>query len=165
MTKRGFSLIELVMVMVIIGALVMTAGPQLSNMPTGKAQFAVRQMQSDVRYAQLLAMETETRTRVVFSASTDSYQMERESSPGTWVSVTNPSTKSAYTVTFNSGDYSAVDITTVSLGGASTVIFNSYGAPFNASSAALTDSSYVELNSKYQLRFRSDTGKVDIVTL
>lgn len=165
MPNRAFTLIELVIAMVVIGLVVVIAGPQMNNLPKSKAQFAVRKMQSDVRYAQLLAMETSARTRVSFNTSTDIYQLERESSPGTWVSVTNPATKSAYNVTLNTGDYAGVDITAASLDGNSTVIFNSYGAPFNAAETSLSDASYAELNAKYQLRFRAETGKADIVTL
>lgn len=165
MANRGFTLIELIIVIILIGFIAVMVGPQLTNVPQTKAQYAVRKLQSDVRYAQLLAMETSARTRVVFDTSSDVYQLERESSPGTWTSVTNPSTKSAYTVTFNSGDYAGVDITGAVFNSGSTVIFNTYGAPLDSSGAVLVEPSQVELNSKYQLRFRAETGKVDIVTL
>lgn len=161
----GFTLVELLIVIVAFGILAVVAAPQLSNLPVTKAQFAVHQMQSDVRYAQLLAIQTQKRTRVVFNGGGNSYELQIETSPSSWVAVANPSTKANYDVLFNSGAYQGVAITTTSLNSGSSVIFDSYGAPFNASEASLSEPAFVELNSKYQLRFRAETGKVDIVTL
>ena len=165
MSKRGFTLIELIVVIVLLGFITIKARPQLDNLPQTRAYFAIRKVQSDVRYAQLLAMETNARTRVVFDAAADSYQLDRETSPSVWTGVSNPSTKGTYSVTLNSGDYSGVDITGAAINATSTVIFNVNGAPFDGSGNALTEPSQIELNSKYQLRFRVETGKVDIVTL
>lgn len=153
------------MVMLVISIAGVMVAPQLTNIAVSKAQFAIDQVLSDVRYAQMLAIETQLRTRVVFNAGTDSYAVQIETSPATWVAATSPFTKGSFTVTLNAEDYSGVDITTVSLNSASTVIFNSYGAPFNAAEIALTEPAFVELNSKYQMHFRAETGKTDLVVL
>ena len=163
--QKGFTLIELIMVMVMIGILVVVASTRLQNLPNTRAQFAMRKMQSDVRYAQILAMESQKRTRVVFSTGSDTYDLQYETTPSNWSAITHPATKSNFSVQLNTGDFSGVDITQASLNSGSSVTFDSYGAPFNSSDTALTEPAYVELNAAYQLRFRAETGKVDIVTL
>lgn len=162
---KGFSLIEWIMVMVLLSIVAVSASPRLANLPTTRAQFAIRKMQSDVRYAQLLAMESQRRTRILFDVAKDQYQLEIETSAAVWVPVLHPSTQTNFTVTLNAGDFAGVDVTSVTLDGNSEVIFDAYGAPYNAAGSPLTEPAYVELNSKYQLHFREQTGKVDIVTL
>ena len=157
-------MIELITVMIIIGIVASVSVPKLQNLPNTRAQFAIRKLRSDVRYAQLLAMESQARTRVVFDTAADTYELQRESAPNTWVAVTDPASKGNYSVTFNAGDYAGVDITSAVFNAASTVIFNTFGAPFDGSGNVLVEPSQVVLNSgAYQLRFRAQTGKVDIV--
>ena len=163
--SSGFTLIELIMVMAIAGILWVTASPRLDDLPETRARYAIRRVQSDVRYAQLLAMESQSRTRVVFDTGTETYNLQIETSPGTWAAMTNPATKENYTVTFNTGDFTGVDVTKADFNGNTTVIFDSLGIPFDGSGQPLVEPAEVELNALYQLRFRAPTGKVDIVTL
>lgn len=164
---KGLTVIELVMVLVVISILLVLAAPGLENLPLTRAQFAAYKMRSDVRYAQLLALASQLRTRVVFNASANSYALEQENSPGSWGAVRDPASQGSYAVTLNTGDYEGVDITAASINGTDTVIFDpaAVGAPYDGTGTALAEPSQVELNAAYQLRFRAATGKVDIVTL
>ncbi|MCM8775117.1 MAG: prepilin-type N-terminal cleavage/methylation domain-containing protein [Candidatus Omnitrophica bacterium] len=166
-TRTGFTLIELVIVIAFLVSLGVLAYPQFTDIPVAKAQYAIHKIQSDVRYAQLAAMETTGRTRINFNTTTDAYELERESTPGNWVALVHPATRLDYDVTFagTGSEYSGVDITAAIFGSGSTVIFNTYGAPYDGAGNSLAEPAYVELNSKYRLQFRADTGKVDIVTL
>ena len=163
MKNRGFTFLEIITLLAILSIITIFASPRLFSPPAVRAYYAVRKMGSDVRYAQLLAIERQARTRVVFNAATDVYQVERETTPNTWVLATHPSTRTNYVVNFNVKDYTGVDVTTVSLNGGSSVIFDSYGRPFRSTGAALTEPAYVDLNGgAYRLNFRAETGKVDI---
>ena len=164
-SKRGFTVIELIMVIVVITLVAFVASPLVENLPNTRAYYAVHKMRSDLRYAQELAIVSQARTRVVFDASIDRYQIERETSPNLWVAATDPATKGNYQVDFNTGDYQGVDITVANLNGTTTVIFDSYGAPFDGNGVALPEPAYVDLNSKYRLNFRSQTGKADLTIL
>lgn len=141
------------------------AVPRLENSPQTRAYHAVRQMRSDVRYAQLLAMQTQVRTRVSFDVALESYLIQRETGPGSWASVLHPSTKEDYQIDFNTGNYQGADITAAVLNAGTSVIFNDYGEPFDDGSAPLNQPAYVELNAKYRLNIRPQTGKTDIVEL
>ena len=153
------------MVMVLIGLVALISVPRLENLPNTRAQFAAYRLQSDLRYAQLLAIESQARVRSVFDTSASTYQLERETTPGVWTSVVNPATRQNFTGTLNSGDFAGVTFSQASINGTSTVIFDSLGSPFDASGNALTEPSQVDLNSKFRLRFRLATGKIDILAL
>ncbi len=160
--KKGFTLIELIVVLSVIGFVTAMAAPALQNLPNTRAVYAIRKLRSDVRYIQLLAIHSQTRTRVVFDTGADTYSLERETSPGTWAVVTNPATTASYQETFNAGDYEGVDLTAAVFNATSSVIFNTLGAPFDGGGTAITEPAYAELNVLYRLNFRADTGKVDI---
>jgi len=174
---RGFTLIELIALMVILGLMAIVAVPQIFSPPTIRAHYVVRKMQSDIRYAQLLAMQRQEpvlplsstpRIRVVFNLtnppSSNGYQLEQEVGI-TWILLTHPATRSDYVVNLNTGDYQGVSITTISLNAGNAVIFDSYGRPFIGSGSPLTEPAYVDVNGKYRLNFRAQTGKVDITNL
>ena len=183
--KLGFTIIELVMTLVLISIVAVVAIPaSLPISANTRAYYTVRQIRSDIRYAQLLAMEQAQqnsipfvpRTRVVFYTSTFNppgppwigYQLEQEVSLNTWDVLTHPATRTGYIVKLNEGNYKDVSITAIGLSGGNVVIFDSYGRPYISGVsgvAPLTESAFVDLNNKYRLNFRTQTGKVDITNL
>ena len=171
---RGFTLIELVMVMVIVGIMAVVASPIFQNFPQMRAEMAAFKLRSDIRYAQIFALQSSLTTRIVFNAVTNSYQLEHDNGVGGYIPIVNPANRDNYTVNFNTGDFQGVTLSSVQLaaptaGNPNIIIFNGAGAPFYVNLAGtavpLQEPSNVVLNAKYQMRFRSDTGKVDIVTL
>src|SRR3990170_486799 len=70
----GFTLIELVMIIVLVTLVVLTAAPRLANIVGVKASATARKLQADFAYAQNLAMTSNRRHRVVFP-STTSYEV------------------------------------------------------------------------------------------
>jgi len=159
----GFTLIELVVVISIIGVLAIVASARLENLPSTRAQYAIQKMRSDLRYSQILALASQTRTRVVFNAVTDTYRLERESSPGSWVSVVDPASRGDYMMNYGTDpDYSGVDISTTALDGNNVIIFDSVGAPFNASNSPLSEPAYIELNGTYRVNIKAQTGNLEV---
>ena len=90
---RGFSLIELITVMVIIGALSALAYPRMA---TGYYQLqiagAARKLQHDIRYAQQTALNNHLKIDVVFDAANERYRVADVAANA---NVTNPFTRSA----------------------------------------------------------------------
>lgn len=71
--RAGFSLLELVLVLSIVGALAVFALPRLASAPGVTLSAVASQVAGSVRYAQSLAMSRGQRYRVAFTAT--SYQI------------------------------------------------------------------------------------------
>ncbi len=70
----GFTLIELVMVIVLVTLVAVMAAPRLANIVGIKASATARKLQADISYTQNLTMTTNRRHRVVFPSAT-SYEV------------------------------------------------------------------------------------------
>ncbi|MCP5464158.1 MAG: prepilin-type N-terminal cleavage/methylation domain-containing protein [Deltaproteobacteria bacterium] len=57
-SQQGFSLMELILVMSLIGIMAFTAIPAITNTQSVSLDAASRKLESDIRYAQNLAMTT-----------------------------------------------------------------------------------------------------------
>ncbi len=73
-TAAGFTIIELVLVIAIIGILAVTVVPQWDTTTGLNVNFTARQMANDFRYAQALSMSTGLRYRFVVLSSS-SYEI------------------------------------------------------------------------------------------
>lgn len=70
MNNRGFTIIELVMVIIVIAIIAAVAVPQFSRYWTGiKLNNAVMKIASDIRYAQNRATTTQQRSRINFTGT------------------------------------------------------------------------------------------------
>ena len=70
--NEGFSLIELIIVIVITGIMAAIAIPKLSNNNIDLYSVA-RQVKSDIRYTQELAMSKYRKTTITFNSGSDTY--------------------------------------------------------------------------------------------
>jgi MSHA pilin protein MshC len=136
MNRRGFSFIELIMVLVLIGIIAVYAGPRLSNVTETKAGAFVDKLRADIRYAQNLAMTGNQRYRVYFNGSGGS-------APASGYSVVNnatgeiapdPAGRGNLIVTLNTGDYAGITVSTPAGG---FVEFNALGAPTAAATLTI----------------------------
>ena len=66
----GFTLIELVMIISVLAVIAVVVAPKLGNLVGVKASATARRLQSDLSYAQNLAMTSNRRHRVVFPSAT-----------------------------------------------------------------------------------------------
>lgn len=106
--KRGFTLIEIVMMLLLIAILAVAVIPRLGMFTGMQLDVAAKKMASDIRYAQSLAMTNRTAQwhRITFDAGADSYRIYNKTGE-----VKDPVTQeSAFTVRFNQGEYQGVDI-------------------------------------------------------
>jgi len=96
-TPRGFTLIEVLVVVAIMGILMLVSYPSIMNtMAVRNLDNATRQIQTYLQQAKLRAVDTKIVHRVRFYQPDGSYwvyEMERLQMDGTWVRVEGPPRK------------------------------------------------------------------------
>ncbi|MCU0651876.1 MAG: prepilin-type N-terminal cleavage/methylation domain-containing protein [Candidatus Omnitrophica bacterium] len=140
MAKRGFSLIEVIMVILIAGILAIFLASDLSSsLSTAKLSAAQFKVKSDIIYAQNLAVTQQVNHGVIFDPSLETYSVYSQTTGNI---VNNPLTGAAFTVNFNTdSDLRGVDIVSANFGAPSInrVEFDSFGTPSNGAVALPAD--------------------------
>ncbi len=158
--KRGFTLIEAVMVIAILGILAYVSAVSFTPALSYKKAAAAAKIRSDIQYAQSLAMMTRQTCGVTFSGNT--YTVFENSS--TSDPAVDPVTQQDYTVTMNSGDYAGVTIST-NFGGTSVIQFDREGTPTDGSGSALPSaesSRRVTVGGDVYVVVAQNTGRVSV---
>lgn len=145
----GFTLVELVVIMLLLGILAFTAIPRFPDKGAIDVSATAEQLANDIRYTQSLAMTSGQRNRINLAAA--SYQIT--TSAGT--PVTHPAT----------GSTAAIALGNVSLGGYSGYIaFDGKGIPYtDVAGTALSTDATITLNSAGDTRqvvVSPQTGRV-----
>jgi MSHA pilin protein MshC len=137
MDRKGFTLIELVMVLVLIGIVAIVVVPRLPNVAATKAGALVDKLRADIRYAQNLAMTRNTRSRVRFNgngtAPPSGYTVvtSTTSTCTSFIAATDPARGGALTVTLGTGDYANISV----VPGKNCLEYDSLGRPCDCSAS------------------------------
>ena len=176
MNTKAFTNIELIIILLVIGIIASVAITQMPDMEGIRIIQATYKIQSDIRFAQRLAMQLQRRTAILFSAAEDNYSIYIENTyqADDWdfnnVKAEDPLSQKDFDVQLNSGDFQGVDITTVFFNSANyALMFDRDGDPYGMQSSspftatALTDNAYVILNTdqKY-IVVKQGTGRVNV---
>ena len=150
---RGFSLLELVTVLLMVGVLAVFAVPRLFTVQSITLPAVAAQMTSNIRYAQSLSMSQGQRYRVNFTATT--YQITDMSG----IPIVQPVTAST----------AAISVSPATLGGYNPPFTNNYvafdtkGAPFVSATTALATTATITLTSgsdASSITVMPETGRV-----
>jgi prepilin-type N-terminal cleavage/methylation domain-containing protein len=146
MTQRkpqsGFTLVEILVVVVIIGIAGAIIVPQMGSRGDLKAAAAARMIMADLIYAQNRAIATQSKHYVKFdnTSTPQTYRLLTSVTP--LVDVPQPITKaSSYVMTFGadgSSGLSDISLGTVSFEGQKTIVFDELGVPSFYDSVANT---------------------------
>jgi prepilin-type N-terminal cleavage/methylation domain-containing protein len=146
MPRLGFTLVELMIVLVIIGIAAAIVVPMASSAGSLQIRAAANIVASDLEYAKSLSISRGQRYAVIFNATGASYQIEDLSKPvGDPGRIVDHPVKKGfkYLVSFKAdGRLGQVQITSVSFDGRPAVSFDSLGSPYSG-----TESSATALNS------------------
>ena len=133
---HGFTLIELVAVMVIVSVLAATAAPALLRISNTRSVTAVKHLLHDLTLARQRAVATGTRTWVVFDLAGESWSLlsENPASPGRAGAtvMTDVAAGRPFTQTLDSGSYVDVEILAANFDGDVEVGFDWLGQPLDA---------------------------------
>lgn len=167
--QHGFTLVELVMVIVMLGVLAVFAAPRMFNSADFYARGLHDETLSLLRYAQKAAVAQRRMVCVTFDTSstlnTAALTLENPTpvaSPmpdvNCSVNLVGPKGDAPATVTARSGTgFSAIKTGTASVTG---LIFNALGQPVSAARGVLADSSSVEITNASSITIEAVTGYV-----
>ena len=142
--SRGFTLIEVVMVMVIVGILAVTVMPKINSTLPGAASVdgAAYMVASDIRYAQEYAMANRVSKEIRFTSGSESYSFSPTSGLDPSGQLQGATIGTTRTITFNSlGEPISIPVGTASvtisisgIGGTKTITVSNYTGKVDISS-------------------------------
>lgn len=161
----GFSMLELIVVMVIAGIIAAVAAPTFSNIASTRRAMAANVTLRDLDYARERAISSGTRCWVVFSTGTNSYSIlaENPSSPGRVgaIVLSDPaSTGRTYVTYFSSSEFAGVTLQSAAFGSGSEIGFDWLGRPYDYAQAALTTAGVVTFTGGTTVTVQPGTGLV-----
>lgn len=139
--RSGFTLIEVLAVVVILGLISAVIVPQIATRDDQRAAAAARTVMSDLLYVQNRAVSQQKVHYVQFSTAGQTYKVLDIYSPAR--TIKNPVDGSTFLVTFGNSSTSGLkdmQLQSASFDGASTLAFDALGVPqsVNVSTGALT---------------------------
>jgi prepilin-type N-terminal cleavage/methylation domain-containing protein len=167
--RFGFTLVEILIVIVILGIVSAVIVPQIGNRDDLRGAAAARIVMSDLIYAQNLGISRQQTHYVRFGANTYSiYTVPTGGTP-----ITHPVNKSPYTVNFGSTGSNGLTSTVVtsrSFDGQATLAFDELGTPYsyNSTTTAFTplanDGTIVLTTGSYALTISVEpfTGEISV---
>ena len=134
---RGFTLVELLIVIAIISIAALTAIPMMSSAASMQIRSAANMLTADLEYAKSMAISRAQNFSVVFDASADSYRIEDKDHNV----LPHPVKKGFnYVIDFqNDGRLKKVDIVSVDFDSTSEVKFDYLGSPYNGNDNPLNN--------------------------
>ena len=131
----GFTVIELLIVVVILAIAALTAIPMMSSASSMQIRSAVNLIMADLEYAKSMAITRGQNYFVVFDASTDSYQIEDQNNNV----IPHPVKKGFnYVMSFpNDSRLNRVNVTSVDFNSTQRVQFDCLGSPDNGGTVSL----------------------------
>ena len=166
----GFSLIELVAVMVVVGIVSATAVVSLSSTTGNRATMAAKQLQRDMTFARQRAVATGTRSWIEFNTTNHTWtvRVEDPASPGraTATVLTDPATGSDFVQTLDANQFMGVQLTAVNIDAEDWIGFDWLGRPLDKTGEAtpLTAAGTVTLTGGHQVTVEKDTGHIAYVS-
>ena len=116
--RRGFTLIEVAMVVVIISILVVLAVPRFESFYSIKLSGAVKKAVSDIRYVQQMSIARHANSTITYNQLNDFYFAQEQLPDGSWQNMKDPFTMADLNVTYGSDpQYTGIDISNVNFNG------------------------------------------------
>ncbi len=163
-TSRGFTLIEILIVVVIMGIAALLAIPLFSSAGGIQLKSAADLIVADLEYAKSMSISKGRRYSVLFDKETESYSVR---DPNDSIIEHPVNIGSNYEVNFSTDSrLNQVDIFDVSFDGGSKVKFDSIGSPLNAADGSLGSNGTIILRANGEIKtvqVGRETGYISII--
>lgn len=163
-SRRGFTLVELVAVMVIVVILAVTAAPAINSISETRRASAANQLLRDLTVARQHAQATGSTTWFVLNIASQQWTIliEDVDNPGRVhaAPLMDPGTGRPYEQTLGSETFAGAAIGSVNLDGQAEVGFDWRGRPLNANEQPLAAQGTVSLSGGHVIRVEAETGHV-----
>ena len=137
----GFSFVELILIISIIGILSMIAIPKFGNLLNDVSEKAVAErIVEDLNFIRNYAISHHDTTWMVVDDTQNQYALYVGPTSGSRTLIPDPQTLELDTLDLDE-DYEGVSITSVSFGGSSEVSFNRWGTPSSGGTIVLNSGS------------------------
>lgn len=152
--RRGFTLVEILVVLVIIGIAAAMVVPRLGNTGDIQASSAARAAVANLQYAQNEAIVRQAPITVAFDIDQESYELRDNG--GT--PLEHPTTKRDFTVAFRSTrGIKRVELLSANFNGAPTLTFDALGGPVQGGQVTLGAD-----GNTWRLTVAPVTGKITV---
>ena len=141
--RNGFSLIELIIVIIILGIIIAASSSRLRDITVNaRVSAAVNQVTSDIDQAKTISMGMRRQIKIIFNQNNETYTIYNNGEvfsdfPGSNNGVVNLSEDN------NSG----VDITSVSLSGSNVLTFTKWGNCLQSGTIILNDTRQIHIKN------------------
>ncbi len=163
----GFTLIEMIVVVVLVSVLAVIAIPRVTSFTDTRGAAAGRLIQRDMSFARERAVATGARSWVTFNTATGlcSVLVENPAAPGRAgaVVLTDPATGQAYSRRYGTGEFVGVALTGASFDAGTEVGFDWLGRPYNATENLLGASGVVTITGNHRVTIEPGTGAIAYV--
>lgn len=161
--QRGFSLVELMLMLTVIGILSGVAVASLNGLTSSQQDVAAARVRSAVIHAQLWAISTGDATWVAFDTAADEVTLfcEDGDNPGkaNRVAMLDPLSRSPMALQLG---LDGASLTSAAFGTTSEVQFDAQGLPYDANGVLLTTDGLVGMSGGAVLRVTRNTGYIKL---
>lgn len=165
-TSGGFTLVELVAVLVVTAILAATAVPALGTLADTRRGLAASGLRRDLTLARQRAVATGTRSWVIFDVNAETWSLlvEDPSSPGRAgaVALADPGTGRDHVVQLGAGAFGGVTLASADFDGGVEIGFDWLGRPLNGAESDLAAAGTVTLSGGGQVVVAATTGHVSV---
>ena len=151
LNQKGFSLIELLIMLAIIGLLAAVASTKIFDISTNvRISSAINQITSDIALVKEMALAKHKTMSITYNKNADEYIIRQGSS----IMNEYPGSNNG-TITLSGGIFSGVDITQVNINGSNKITFDKWGNVLNNGT--------ITLNDDYTISIDKLTGFTEVI--
>lgn len=171
--QRGYTLIELLIVISILGISAALVIPTMGSTGVLRIQGAVRSVVADITFAQMDALAYQEQRAVVFDEDANMYTLTRviggtiDADADALFEPKGPNQR--FRVLLDEERFGGSQLSNINLNGGSAIIFDEMGAPIaSPSSTTLSDGGSVRIDgptSSFRIDIAAFTGRVTVVQL